>query len=217
MNTQTKIEAPPNVYKRLSSARLKFHSLKLKKSGKFPNGRGEYFELSDYLVDGLRVFDECGLSESTTFTPDTATMRVVNVDNEDNYIDFTSPMGSANLKGCHEVQNIGAVETYQRRYLWQIALQIVEHDALEQTTGQVDQSSNSDREMPDTEWAKLVQMVEATSANVPAMLKHLNISLPDNNLRLLGQEQYGRVIDALSDKLAKMAKDETDAKVKDDA
>ena len=40
---------------------------------------------------------------------------------------------------------------------------------------------------PTPEWAKLVQMVEATSANVPAMLKHLNISLPDNNLRLLGQ------------------------------
>ena len=98
MNTQTKIEAPPNVYKRLSSARLKFSFIETQEVRKFPNGRGEYFELSDYLVDGLRVFDECGLSESTAFTPDTATMRVVNVDNEDNYIDFTSPMGSANLK-----------------------------------------------------------------------------------------------------------------------
>jgi hypothetical protein len=40
-------------------------------------------------------------------------------------------MGSAALKGCHEVQNIGAVETYQRRYLWVAALEIVEHDALD--------------------------------------------------------------------------------------
>ena len=44
-------------------------------------------------------------------------------------------MGSAALKGCHEVQNIGAVETYQRRYLWVAALEIVEHDALDATTG----------------------------------------------------------------------------------
>jgi len=44
-------------------------------------------------------------------------------------------MGSAALKGCHEVQNIGAVETYQRRYLWVAALEIVEHDALDKTTG----------------------------------------------------------------------------------
>jgi hypothetical protein len=33
------------------------------------------------------------------------------------------------------VQNIGAVETYQRRYLWVAALEIVEHDALDATTG----------------------------------------------------------------------------------
>jgi hypothetical protein len=44
-------------------------------------------------------------------------------------------MGSAALKGCHEVQNIGAVETYQRRYLWVTAMEIVEHDALDATNG----------------------------------------------------------------------------------
>jgi hypothetical protein len=62
-------------------------------------------------------------------------MCVVNIEKPDEYIPFESPMGSAALKGCHEVQNIGAVETYQRRYLWVAALEIVEHDALDATTG----------------------------------------------------------------------------------
>ena len=44
-------------------------------------------------------------------------------------------MSSAALKGCHEVQNLGAVQTYLRRYLWVAALEIVEHDALDATTG----------------------------------------------------------------------------------
>jgi hypothetical protein len=44
-------------------------------------------------------------------------------------------MGSAALKGCHEVQNVGAVETYQRRYLWVTAMEIVEHDVLDAVTG----------------------------------------------------------------------------------
>ncbi len=44
-------------------------------------------------------------------------------------------MGSAALKGCHEVQNVGAVETYQRRYLWVAALEIVEHDAIDSSDG----------------------------------------------------------------------------------
>jgi hypothetical protein len=61
-------------------------------------------------------------------------MVVYDTDDGSN-VTFTSPMGSAQLKGFHEVQNIGAVETYQRRYLYVTALAIVEHDALDATTG----------------------------------------------------------------------------------
>jgi hypothetical protein len=46
-------------------------------------------------------------------------------------IELTSPMAEAQLKGCHPIQNLGAVETYTRRYLWVVALEIVEHDALD--------------------------------------------------------------------------------------
>ena len=63
-----------------------------------------------------------------------AKLTITDVD-DGTAVEITSPMGSAALKGCHEVQNIGAVETYQRRYLWVTAMEIVEHDALDSTTG----------------------------------------------------------------------------------
>ena len=44
-------------------------------------------------------------------------------------------MAEANLKGTHPIQNLGAVETYQRRYLWMTAMEIVEHDILDASTG----------------------------------------------------------------------------------
>jgi hypothetical protein len=44
-------------------------------------------------------------------------------------------MSSAQLKGCHEVQNLGAVQTYLRRYLWTMAFEICEHDSLDAVTG----------------------------------------------------------------------------------
>jgi len=44
---------------------------------------------------------------------------------------ISSPMSTAALKGCHAVQNLGAVQTYLRRYLWVTALEIVEHDAID--------------------------------------------------------------------------------------
>jgi hypothetical protein len=69
-----------------------------------------------------------------SFTKDIATLTIT--DTEDGaQIILTSPMGSAALKGCHEVQQIGAVETYQRRYLWVAAMEIVEHDAIDSSQG----------------------------------------------------------------------------------
>jgi hypothetical protein len=124
-----------NVYQRLNAARKKFHELKLTKTGENTFAKYKYFELGDFLIPGLQVFEEVGLCATVSFPNGMATMTVRNVEKPDEVIVFESPMGSAALKGCHEVQNIGAVETYQRRYLWVAALEIVEHDALDATTG----------------------------------------------------------------------------------
>ena len=126
-----------NTYQKLNIARNKFHQQKLKKSGLNKFAGYSYFELSDFLIPALDIFNDVGLNATISFTKDYAEMRIVNVDNPDEFpIVITSPMGSAALKGCHEVQNIGAVETYQTRYLFVQALCIVEHDILDATTGQ---------------------------------------------------------------------------------
>lgn len=126
-----------NTYQKLNIARNKFHQQKLKKSGLNKFAGYSYFELSDFLIPALDIFNNVGLNATISFTKDYAEMRIVNVDNPDEFpIVITSPMGSAALKGCHEVQNIGAVETYQTRYLFVQALCIVEHDILDATTGQ---------------------------------------------------------------------------------
>ena len=124
-----------SVYQRLNEARAKFHELKLSKTGHNKFAGYYYFELGDFLIPALKVFRECGLCAIVSFDKDTATMEIRADSDPDHVIRITSPMGSAALKGCHEVQNIGAVETYQRRYLWVAALEIVEHDALDATTG----------------------------------------------------------------------------------
>jgi len=125
-----------NVYQRLNEAREKFHALKLEKTGHNKFAGYNYFELGDFLIPALRVFKEAGLCAIVSFEKDYASMAIVDVEKPDGVgFRITSPMGSAALKGCHEVQNIGAVETYQRRYLWVAALEIVEHDALDATTG----------------------------------------------------------------------------------
>ena len=123
-----------SVYTKLNEARFKFHSMELKKSGHNKFSGYYYFELGDFLVPAMKVFREVGLCAVVSFTADVASMTII--DTEDNsQIVITSPMGSAALKGCHDVQNVGAVETYQRRYLWVAALEIVEHDAIDAGDG----------------------------------------------------------------------------------
>lgn len=122
------------VYKKLSDARIKLQATELTKSGHNKFAGYKYFELGDFLPAVQSIFKEVGLIDAISFTEDLATMVVYDVD-DGSSVTFTSPMGSAQLKGCHMVQNIGAVETYQRRYLYTTALAIVEHDALDAVTG----------------------------------------------------------------------------------
>ncbi len=124
-----------NIYAKLNAARTAFHSLQLKKTGRNTFAGYDYFELGDFLIPAMKVLSEQSLCAFVSFEKDTATMRIVDVEKPEDSIVLTSPMGSAALKGCHEVQNIGAVETYQRRYLWVALMEIVEHDALDATTG----------------------------------------------------------------------------------
>jgi hypothetical protein len=128
-----------SVYQKLQQARVKLQSAEMKKSGHNKFAGYHYFELGDFLMPIQQIFNQVGLCGVVSFTSETATLRIVDIDAPDQQIEFTSPMGSAALKGCHEVQNIGAVETYQRRYLYVTALEIVEHDALEAVTGKPEQ------------------------------------------------------------------------------
>lgn len=119
-----------NVYAKLQAARMKLHSMELKKSGHNKFAGYNYFELADFVVPALKIFDELKLCGVVSFGKEVATLTIVDLEGTSK-LEITSPMSSAALKGCHEVQNLGAVETYIRRYLWVAALEIVEHDALD--------------------------------------------------------------------------------------
>jgi hypothetical protein len=121
------------VYKKLIDARNMLQTKELTKSGHNKFAGYKYFELADFLPSIQQIFQQVGLVDVISFTAEKAIMTIFDVEDGSSIV-FTSPMGSASLKGCHEVQNIGAVETYQRRYLYTTAMAIVEHDALDATT-----------------------------------------------------------------------------------
>lgn len=141
-----------NVYTKLNNARLKLQGTQLSKTGHNKFAGYYYFELGDFLPTVQRIFADLGLCGIVSYTADIAKLTITCTEGG-GAVEITSPMGSAALKGCHEVQNVGAVETYQRRYLWVTAMEIVEHDVLDATTGK--EKPASAKSVTQDEWDQL--------------------------------------------------------------
>ena len=134
---------PKNVYQKLLEARVLFMEEDVKKSGKNMKMSYKYFELQDIVPVATPIFQKVGLLPVTTFTDDMATMTIINIDDPSDCINFTSPMreiapiisNSTGGEVTNAIQRLGSVETYQRRYLYMVALDIVESDSIEPLTG----------------------------------------------------------------------------------
>jgi hypothetical protein len=160
-----------NVYQKLISARLKLQNTELKKSGNNKFAGYKYFELGDFLPVVQTIFAEHDLIGVVSFGTTEATLTITDMDKPEDKIVITSPMSTAALKGCHEVQNLGAVQTYLRRYLWVTAMEIVEHDALDAS------------EPLKPEGKKLVSNAPASAAweDMPSAKAPAKKSLPEGN------------------------------------
>lgn len=118
------------VFEKLNEARLRFQNAGVKKSGHSKFAGYTYYELADILPFINQIANELKFCCVVNFTPELATLDFCDLEG-DGRIQFTSPMSDAQLKGCHNVQNLGAVETYIKRYLYQNCFEIVEADALD--------------------------------------------------------------------------------------
>jgi hypothetical protein len=120
------------VFEKLNEARLRFQNAGIQKSGQNKFAGYTYYELADILPVINKLANELKFCCVVNFTPELATLDFCDLEG-DGRIQFTSPMSTASLKGCHEVQNLGAVETYIKRYLYQNCFEIVENDELDGT------------------------------------------------------------------------------------
>jgi len=120
-----------NIYEKLQIMRCELQDMKLKKSGKNKFAGYEYFELQDFIPEINKLMLKNKVTSVLSYMGELATLKLINCEKPDEAIEFTSPMAKANLKGCHEVQNLGATITYLRRYLYMTAFEIIEHDMLD--------------------------------------------------------------------------------------
>lgn len=175
-----------NVRQKLAQARLAFLNENVKKTGTNMHLEFKYFELEDIVPSATRIFANLGLVSTTNFDGTIASMTIYNTDNEDEAgIVFTAPYREVepiiNRKGekvTNAMQVLGSSITYLRRYLYMMALDIVEHDDIDATLGANIEDTESDTQskrpatVEERKEAK-IKLVSIDNDATPAQIKEL--------------------------------------------
>lgn len=119
------------VHAKLQKARYMLAGRPIKKSGQNRHHGFSYFELGDFLPEVQDIFDEVGLCGRTWFDANTGYLAIYDSEKPDSYVVFSSPTAEAKLNKGTPIQELGAMHTYMRRYLWVMAMEIVENDIVD--------------------------------------------------------------------------------------
>ena len=117
-----------NVHRKLQKAKLELTKKEIKKSGKNTYTGFTYFELSDFLPYIVEILENLGLCSVFKIGEKMAELEIINTDDPEDKTSVSIPVATASVKGANDMQNLGATQTYLRRYLYMLAFDIVEND-----------------------------------------------------------------------------------------
>ena len=132
-----------NAMQKLQIARVEFLNAGVKKTGKNISLEFKYFELEDIVPVAEAIFGKVGLLMVPTFGKEYASAKVYNCDDQgEEPIVFEAPfsqiapiISNSGKAVTNEMQALGSSITYMRRYLWQLVLDIIESDSIDNTSG----------------------------------------------------------------------------------
>jgi hypothetical protein len=119
-----------NIFAKMQKIRVELQKCSLKKSGKNKFAGYEYFELGDFLPKINELCNEIGLMPKFDKSNEEATLEIFDIDSEKTII-FNANVKDAPMKGALPIQCLGAEITYMRRYLYMMAFEIIEADAVD--------------------------------------------------------------------------------------
>ncbi len=200
--SETKAEKTLNIHQKLQKCRVELQKSDLKKSGENKFSHYTYFELSDFLPKINELMDKHGLTALFSFTLEEAKLTIINTENEEEKILFSTPVTLAELKGCHAIQNIGATQTYARRYLYVMAFEIAEGDVLDSTEADEELIFKSKKiDLVKVETIK--EMIKKTNSDEKIFLKYYKIK----SIEDIKNGMFQSIMKTLQSKLEKNEKE----------
>lgn len=107
----------------------------LKKSGKNKFAGFDYFELADFLPTLNELMQAEGVNDLFTIEEDYATLRIVKGEEMNIYripfVQFPTPLNKQGQPSMQDIQYLGALNTYYKRYLYLNAFGITDGDVID--------------------------------------------------------------------------------------
>ena len=158
-----------NIYQKLQKSRVELQNKKLKKTGMNKYSNYDYFELGDFLPGINEICEKNGLATIFHFTSELATLKIIDVDNIESTLEFSTPVEIASLKGCSTIQNIGGTQSFARRYLYIMAFEIAESDMID--GGEIDVDKEQGKQYIDQAAVFVInKLLEDTKTDVSKFL-----------------------------------------------
>lgn len=183
------IKVEKTIYELLQEVRYELSKTKLSKSGLNKHLNFSYFELGDFVPTATQLFYDKGLCPifNIVYDGNGIEIAVLKIVKGTEMVQFTTPTDTpSNMTG---IQALGAKITYLRRYLYLIALDIVENDVVDAT---LDENSNKTKVEDKKATEKQIEMIRGLydEENIAKMLEYYNIE----NLSDLSLKQASQVI-----------------------
>lgn len=116
---------------KMQIAKVELQKKDLKKSGFNKYSNYKYFELGDFLPHINEICLKVRLATEFQYTEDLAFLIIKDLDNPQEVLKWPTPVKVPVLKGCNEMQSIGASQTFARKQLYTMAFDIAETDAID--------------------------------------------------------------------------------------
>ena len=159
-----------NIYQKLLLVRDEFAQEEVKKTGKNFQLSSTFYELKDIVPVARPLFKKYRLLPLTTVASGKATMVIVDVDAPEEKIVFELDVQTYDgNKAVTPPQAYGAVVTYYRRYLYMVALDIVEADYLENNIDPAPISDSTTEKVETPTEPKLTADGQATDLQIKQM------------------------------------------------
>ena len=128
-----------NIYEKINKIKEEILKANLKKSGVNKFSNFSYYELADITPTIINLCNKYNVMTKFTFSNEYAELTIIDVEKPSECLVYSSPMKDLTIKGANEIQALGGTETYQRRYLYLMAFDIIEADLFDATSGMTDE------------------------------------------------------------------------------